>query len=217
MGLSTAGLAFVPNASTLVEHELVRRAFGSSAIEPSETQTTHDIRMPGNVTVESKDGATFLYNGEIAEKILFDGQSLDPAIFAALGSPATIVIFCHYDSGGSFGYAIVENGITVRSRLHTLDQTDEKGVPHAFELPWLQAESFIEEEGEPPVYRNLQTGQVSSESYITAYLLAEVMNAVFGVVPWDEWDYRSKFNYYCRQPSPEIDEPAATKAWWKFW
>jgi hypothetical protein len=185
----------------LGEQELVQVVFGSSAIQPSETQKAHDIRVPGNVAVESRNDTTFLYNGEIAGKILFEGQSLDPAVFAALGAPELVVIFCHYDSGGSFGYAIVENGVMGRSRVHTLDKTNDEGVPTAFELPWLQTESFIEEEGEPPVYRNLKTGEVSSESYVTAHLLAEVMKAFFSVAPWDEWDYRCKFNYYGRKSS----------------
>lgn len=217
MGLSTAGLAFRPNASTLDEQELVQLAFGSSAIQLSEPNKLHDIRVPGNVAVESSNGVTFLYNGEIAGRTLFEGQSLEPRVFAALGAPELVVIFCHYDSGDSFGYAIVKDGITVRSRVHTLDKTKDEGAPNAFELPWLQAESFIEEEGEPPVYRNLKTGEVTSESYVTAHLLVEVMNAFFGVTPWNEWNYKSKFNYYYMQPPAKISEPSTTKAWWKFW
>ena len=198
MGLSTAGLAFRPNAFTMDEQELVQRVFGSSSFKPPETQNAHDIRVPGNVAVESKNGATFLYNGEIAGEILFDGQSLEPSVFAALGAPELIVVFCHYDSGGSFGYAIVKNGITVRSRVHTMEKTTDVGTPNKFELPWLQAEPFIEEESEPPVYRNLSTGEVTSDFYLTALLLVQVMNAFFGLVPWDEWSYRTKLNFYSR-------------------
>lgn len=210
MGLSTAGMAFRPGASALHEQELVRMVFGSSPIQPSETQKSHDIRLPGNVAVESKNGVTFLYNGEIAGKILFEGQGLEPAVFAALGAPELVLVFCHYDSGDSFGYAIVKDGVTVRSRVHTLDKTTDQGVPDAFELPWLQAEPFIEEEGEPPARRNLKTGEVASESYVTARLLVDVMNAFFGYTPWDDWNYKTKFHYYGRQPS-------IAKAWWKFW
>lgn len=217
MGLFTAGLAFRPNSSTLDEQELVQFAFGSVATQPSEPNKVHDISVSGNVAVESSNGVIFLYNGAIAERTLFEGQPLEPGVFAALGAPELIVIFCHYDSGESFGYAIVKDGITVRSRVHTLCETKDEGAPNACELPWLQAESFIEEEGEPPVYRNLKTGDVTPESYVTAHLLAEVMNAFFGVIPWNEWNYKSKFNYYCTQPLPKVSEPSTIKAWWKLW
>lgn len=216
MGLSIAGLGFLPNVSTLEEQKLVQLIFGNS-IEPSGTQKPHDIRVPGNVAVESRNGATFIYNGEIAEKILFDGQFLEPAVFTALGTPELVVIFCHYDSGDSFGYSIVKDGITVRSRVHTLNKTKDEGAPSAFEMPWLQAESFIEEEGEQSVYRNIKTGEITSESHITSRLLVEVMTAFFGIVPWEEWNYRSKFNYYCKQSSRKMVEQSATKARWRFW
>lgn len=216
MGLSTAGLAFRPNASTLDEQALVRMAVGSS-LDPAAAEQVHDIRVPGNVAIESRNGATFIYNGEIAAKILFERRSLEPAVFAALGAPELVVAFCHYDSGGSFGYAIIKDGITVRSRMHTQEKTVDEGTPNAFEMPWLTAEPFIEEEGEPPAYRNLETGDVTSEPYITAHLLGQVMDAFFGVVPWDEWDYRTRFNCYSRQPAAKMPAPSVAKAWWKFW
>jgi hypothetical protein len=213
LGLSTAGLAFRPNELTLGEQELVSLAFGSTlhSLQPPEAQRSHDIRVPGNVAAESKNGATFIYNGEIAEKILFAGLSLEPAAFAALGAPEMVVVFCHYDSGGSFGYAIINKGVTVRSRVHTMDKTTDEGTPNACEMPWLEAEQFIEEEGEPPAYRNLMTGEVTSESYVTAHLLTEVMKAFFGLAPWDEWDYRTKFNYYGKQLPAEVTASSSTK------
>jgi hypothetical protein len=198
LGLSTAGLAFRPNLSTLGELDLMQTVFGKGVFQLPEMQNSHDIRVPGNVTVESKNGATFVYNSEIADRILFEGHSLHPSVFEALGAPEIVVVFCHYDSGGSFGYAILKNGATVRSRVHVMEKTTDTGEPNNFELPWLQAESFIEEEGEPPAYRNSSTGEVSSEACVTAHLLAQVMNGLFGLCPWDDWDYRTKMNFYSR-------------------
>jgi len=214
LGLSTAGLAFLVNASTVGERELLQATFGNNLhpLQSSDTQKQLDIREPGNVAVESKKGATFVYNAEIARKILFVGQPLEPAVFIALGRPEVVVVFCHYDSGGSFGYAIVKNGVTVRSRVHTMDRTTDEGTPNTFELPWLQAEPFIEEESKPPAYRNLKTGEVASEAYVTAHLLTQVMNAFFDLVPWDEWNYKTKFNYYEMKSPVEV-----AKQWWKLW
>jgi hypothetical protein len=62
-----------------------------------------------------------------------------------------------------------------------------------FELSWLKARLFVEEEGEPPVYRNTETGQTSTEAYVTANMLDVAMKTLFGVCPWDEWNYKSKF------------------------
>ncbi|MQA18197.1 DUF6928 family protein [Rugamonas rivuli] len=218
MGLSTAGVAFKPDSFTPGdEQEMIRRAFGSAfhPIPASEIRNYHDIRVPGNIAVESKNGATFIYNGELAERVLFEGQALEPALLSALGSPEVIVVFCHYDSGGSFGYAIWEKGVRVRSRVHTLDKTSDDGVPMELELPWLQAEQLVDEDGEL-AYRNMESGEIATEAYVTARMLGQVMDGLFGVAPWDEWDYKTKFNYYLRRPE-EAAKQAPGKSWWKIW
>jgi hypothetical protein len=219
MGLSTAGLAFKPNSFTPKdEQEMIRRAFGDTfhSIPASEIQNYHDIRVPGKIAVESKNGATFIYNGEIAGRVLFEGEALEPSLLFALGSPEVIVVFCHYDSGGSFGYAILEKGVRVRSRIYTLDRTSDDGVPKEFELSWLQAEPFVEEEGEVLAYRNMESGETTTEAYVTVHMLSEVMKRLFGVSPWDEWNYKTKFNYYFRKPDETVKLPLR-KAWWKLW
>lgn len=220
MGLSTAGLAFKPTSSTPDdEEEMIRRAFGKAfhAVSASEVRGSHDVRVLGNIAVESKNDAIFIYNGEIAERILFKGEAVESTLLSALGTPELAVVFCHYDSGGSFGYVILEDGMRIRSRIHTLDKTSDEGNPMDFELSWLKARLFVEEEGEPPVYRNTETGQTSTEAYVTANMLDVAMKTLFGVCPWDEWNYKSKFNYYCTALAAEPAKIAVKKARWKFW
>jgi hypothetical protein len=218
LGLSIGGLAFKPTPSTLNEQALVRVIFGDEVV-PCETQPHHDTRVSGNVSVESKDDAVFIYNSDIAEKILFAGEAVQPAIFSALGAPEVIVVFGHYDSSDAFGYAIVKNGITVRSRVYTIEEgTVDEGTPYAFEQSWLQAETFVEEDdGDELAYRNLETGAVSSEPYVTAFLLAEALKAFFGCIPWNDWNYQTKLSNYGRPPPAAVPQPAPTKAWWKLW
>lgn len=219
MGLSTAGLAFKTKLFAASDEEaMIRSAFGDTfhCIPASEIQNLHDIRVPGNIAVESKNGATFVYNGEIAGQVLFDGGLIDPSLFSALGSPEIMVVFCHYDSGGSFGYVILEKGVQVRSRIYCLGKTSDDGNPTDFEMSWLNAEQFVEEEGEPPAYRNLVSGKTSTESYVTAYMLGEVMKGLFGACPWDAWNYRTEFNYYLRKPVDTV-KLSPREAWWKFW
>lgn len=198
MGLSTAGLIFKPTPDTPEEQEMIRRAFGE-ALHPvmgSEAQASHDVRYPDNIAVESTNGATCIYAGAPADQMIFDSKELAPEVFAALGSPAFIVVFCLYDSGGSFGYAIIENGVRVRLRLYSNDTTSDQGTPMHCELPWLRAEQFFDEEDEEMVFRNTESGEVASEFQITPRLLRMVVTELFGVCPWDDWSYKTKFNYY---------------------
>lgn len=219
MGLSTAGIAFRPTSDTPDEEEMIRRAFGEAfhAVPMSDARSSHDIRVPGNIAVESKNGAIFIYNGEIAERLLLKREPIEPSLLSALGTPEIAVVFCHYDSGDSFGYIILEGGLQIRSRIYTLDQTFDEGSPKEFELPWMQADPFVEEEGEPAVYRNIETGQTATEPYVTANMLNVAMKVLFGACPWDTWDYRSKFNYYRRELPAETAELSIKKVWWKLW
>lgn len=200
MGLSTAGIIFKPTPATPGEPEMIRRAFGESLqpVTSSEAQNSHDVRYPDNIAVESTNGATCIYAGDPPDQMVFDSKELDPAVFAALGSPATIVVFCHYDSGATFGYTIIENGVRARSRLYSNDATSDQGTPLECELSWLSAEQFFdeEEEEEEMMFRNSETCQVASEFQITPRLLRTVVTELFGVCPWDDWSYKTKFNYY---------------------
>jgi len=38
-------------------------------------------------------------------------------MYSLPGSPELIFAFCHYESGGSYGYALIERGTRTRSRL----------------------------------------------------------------------------------------------------
>lgn len=219
MGLSTAGLAFKPTSSTPEEEEMIRRAFGAAfhAVPASDVKGYLDTRLPGNIAVESKNGAIFIYSSEIADRILFKGEAIEASLLSALGTPEIAIVFCHYDSGDSFGYAIMEDGARTRSRIYTEGKTTDEGIPKGVELPWLKAESVIEEEGEPPAYRNIETGQMATEGYVTASMLNVITKTLFGVCPWDEWNYKSKFNYYRRELPAKAANFPVKKAWWRFW
>jgi hypothetical protein len=39
------------------------------------------------------------------------------------------------------------------------------------------------------------------------------MQNLFGMCPWEEWDYKSKFNYYRNELLMVSSEPAAKKPW----
>lgn len=200
MGLSTAGLIFKSTSSMPDEAEMIRRAFGDSfrPVPASDVQRGLDIRLPGNVAVESMNGAIGIYSSEAAGQVIFEGKVFEPSFLSALGNPDIILVFCHYDSSGTFAYGVFENGVRTRFRLHTDETTNDQGVPMDIELPWLQAEPFVEEDDEDGqlVYRNKVTGEVSNEYYLTARLLKLVVTELFGVCPWDEWNYKTKFNYY---------------------
>ena len=167
------------------------------------------------MTVESVDDVFFVHSGETVQRFLFELECPHPSFFEALGNPEIVLFFCNYDSGDSYGYRIFENGVPVRRRLYANFETSDDGTPRGFELSWLNAEQYFDEEEEALICRNLETGQVALECGLTAVLLRLAMKEYFGVCPWTELNYRCKFKHYHAPPLEETAEPQMKRPWWR--
>lgn len=220
MGLSIAGFAFRTTSSTPSEDEMIRRAFGDDfrLVPNADAADSNDIRLPGVMAVESRHDSIFIYTGEFAGRVLFDRQPVSASFLSALGNPVTLVVFCHYDSGGSFGYALIEGGVQTRFRLHSEGTTTDEGVPKDYEMAWLHAKEVVEEPGEPPAFQNIETGDIALKDYVSAKLLNEGMIRLFGGCPWDDWNYKTRLRAYRRDHhGGAAHDPTAKRSWWKIW
>jgi hypothetical protein len=216
MGLSTAGLAFKQSSATPSEQEIIRLAFGEQfVLIPDYLMSPYAIRRPGNIDLELTRDALLIYNDEITRRFFHGLEVPHRSFFDALGNPQTLIFFCHYDSGDTFGYRIFENGLPTRLRFYDGTDTIDEGEPKGFEYSWLHAEPFFEEEDAPPAFRNQETGQVAYEGYLTAALLRLAMKEYFGICPWDEWSAATKFSRY--QVNPPAENPASQdkRRWWQ--
>ncbi|NGN96142.1 hypothetical protein G5S52_00290 [Grimontia sp. S25] len=119
MGVSLAGIAFrVGHEGTGVEN-LVESLCQTDVKEiPWPRSNEFDIRNTNDVMVQRFEDVVFVFNGSIVDKLLFDNdQSVAQHIYHAIGEPSEFIAFCNYDSGGSYGFAIVENGDVSRMRV----------------------------------------------------------------------------------------------------
>lgn len=202
MGLTTAGLAFKLTSSTPAEQEMIRRIFGHEfhGIPNSQKIDNWDIRHPEDVCVESKNGVVFIYNAEVADRILRRKERIEPSFMLALGNPAVLVAFAHFSSGDTYGYTIIENGERTRSRIFVFDRTSDEGEPKNFELSWANAEHLEPEaEGDIPEFRNRETEEVATDAGVTIFMLEAVMQFYFGGSPWDDWTYRTQMSNYRKE------------------
>ncbi|WP_419688936.1 hypothetical protein ACN22W_18665 [Burkholderia theae] len=197
MGVAVAGIAFRSKDIDRPINELVSELFKCPCREIARpNQWEFDIRNPSDVIVEFFQDTCFVYNNELVWDIL-DNQEADTShIFATLNRPKLILGFCNYDSGGSYGYVFIENGVRTRSRLETIASPGraplrEHGLPKEFEARWLTAPSYLEEDEDSPpedfvrIYylpdENLQVTEFS----LTSRMLYEALVNNFGVCPWD--------------------------------
>lgn len=196
MGVAQAGVAFQPRATIEDLPRFVSGLFDEEYVEIAHPNAREfDIRHGGDVMVQNFKGAVFICNGNLAWGHLEDVNSDLLLLHHQLDSPTTFTVFCNYDSGGSYGYALVENGVRKRSRLQTMGGPQlppliEYGRPTDIEQKWLSAESYLEEDDCPLSERHrvfyLENPRVEvSEHHLTKQILNETLITQFGVCPWN--------------------------------
>lgn len=163
-----------------------------------------DIRNHNDVLIERYGDVYFISNNDLVWNILEHQHTEVSTLQKSLGSPPFIIAFCCYDSGGSFGYAFIEDGLRTRTRLETtgvprLPPILESGAPKDFELSWLNAEYFYEDEDvphseQPKVFFLGNRDRLVSEAQLTRHLLIDALEQHFGVCPWVT-DERPEYHY----------------------
>lgn len=175
-----------------------------------------DTRNHHDILVERYGNVYFVSNDGLVSNIL-ESQEIDVSgLYEAIGSPPLIIAFCCYDAGGSFGYTFVEEGRRTRTRLETtgipgLPPLLENGPPKDFELPWLNAAYFYEEEGvphseQPKIFFLGNRDKLVSESQLTRHLLVEALQQCFGVCPWVS-EEKPEYHYFRLATAPGLTPP----------
>lgn len=219
MGIAQAGVAFRPKTPITDMAAFISALFDESAapISPPDIGS-FDIRHDSDVMVEQYGDVYFIASDRLVWDFLENHQKDFSYLYQCLGSPDLALLYCHYDSGGSYGYAFIENGVRTRSRLQTTGVPDlppniECGEPKDFEKEWLDAQSYIEEDDCPIeerqriFYKGDREEQVP-ESYLTAKLLYEALQINFSVCPWAT---ETKPTYHFFKLTKK------KKPWWKVW
>ena len=235
MGIAQAGIAFRISTSVDDLEGFMGAVFDEQATEiPLPVSVRFDIRNHSDVMVQTFGEVCFISNDDLAWPLIRNSERDIGRLHAALGSPELLMAFCHYDSGGSHGYAIFENGRRSRTRLQTSGQPDmpalvESGTPLAFEQRWLGARQYVDattsggDDG-----RRVFLGErevVVPARDLTGRMLQDGLDALFGVCPWETL-LTPPYRFFRLGPERErVGEPAISRAraipaikrpWWQF-
>jgi len=236
MGIAQAGIAFRTPDSVEDPGAFMSALFNEQATEiPLPVSTRFDIRNHSDVMVQTFGEVCFISNDDLAWPLIRNSARDGTQLHTALGAPELLVAFCHYDSGGSHGYAIFEHGRRVRTRLQTRGLPDvpaleESGAPLSFEQRWLGARHYMEAEatataGSGRMYFLGEREVVVPASDLTGRMLQDGLEALFGVCPWETL-LTPTYRFFRIGPERErADEPAISRAraipaikkpWWQF-
>ena len=236
MGIAQAGLAF--RASTPIGDltSVLASVFGEDVAEvPSPVATRFDIRNHSDVMVQLFGDVCFVSNDDLVWPLLENDSANAEHLHAVLGAPELLLAFCHYDSGGSHGYAVFENGKRRRTRLQTegvagIAPLSESGAPLPFEQRWLKAAHYVEAEGRPheaqtKVYYLGNREVLVPARDLTGRMLEDGLESLFGICPWDTLITPTYRFFRVGALDPRDAEPVASRAplvstprraWWRW-
>ncbi|MDB6145365.1 MAG: hypothetical protein JWP80_4409 [Pseudomonas sp.] len=216
MGVSLAGLVFRSKVPLRDMGALVSKLCGGQAVAIEQPQqSTFDIRNPSDVKVVVFGDVYVICNNDVAWDLLENPTLAATQRHCVLGAPELLLAFCHYESGDSYGYAFIERGERIRSRLQTGGpMLIEHGKPKAFEACWLSAPFYLEEDDCPPeewrkIYFQGNREVQVAEADLTRRMLQEALLLHFGVCPWE--DEVTAASYYFRLSVSD------KKPWWQLW
>ena len=220
MGIAQAGLAFRPTSSIANLQSFIANLCGEDAAQIAHPNSKEfDIRRHTDVMVQFFGENCFICNNDLVWDILEHPRKDVGRTYRALGSLDMILAFCLYESGGSYGYAFIEQGKRTRSRLQTfgvptLPPLLEHGIPKAFEQRWLSADFYLDEDDDCPAderqkiyYQGGNRDTAVPEHALTRRLLDESLQMNFGVCPWAT-DVAPIYHFFKLS--------AKKKPWWRF-
>jgi len=234
MGIAQAGIAFRVSESVTDLEAFMSAVFAEQATEiPLPVSVRFDIRNHSDVMLQTFGEVCFISNDDLAWPLIRNSERDIDRLHAALGSPELLVAFCHYDSGGSHGYAVFENGRRTRTRLQTSGLPDtptlvENGTPLAFEQRWLGARHYDGATARADDGRMVFLGErevVVPARDLTGRMLQDGLDALFGVCPWETL-LTPTYRFFRlgaereRTSEPAISRaqaiPAIKRPWWQF-
>lgn len=217
MGIAQAGLVFRTKAPISNYLHLVARLSGETATQiPHPDAAKFDIRNHSDVMVQVFGDVCFVCNNDLVWETLENSNHDVFHMHSAIDSPDLWMAFCHYDSGGSYGYTVVEKGVKTRTRLQTTGVPRpppivESGSPLAFEVEWLSAPFYYEDENDAEedhikVYYRGNREVLVREDRLTEQMLDDCLISLFGVCPWETSEV-PKYYFFKLQKTK--------KPWWK--
>lgn len=217
MGVSQAAIAFRSQQKDLDPQQVVSRLFGKRAELLEQRPASFDPRNPSDVAVHQYGDVWVISSDALTMPLLENSLSEVSELHRTVGSPAMIIPYCQYDSGGTYGYGFIEHGVLTRSRLYLFDSpVQEFGPLKPFEQRWESAAFYLEEDDCPEEERQkiyyLGDRQVEvPEHALPSRLSYAALTEFLGICPWES-DLEPQSWLLCLH-----DHPVQVKPWWRFW
>jgi hypothetical protein len=204
MGVSVSGIVIECQPNNFELDDIANSFFGNCR-----PYMECDTRKNKCVYISKLARHIFIGNADFADMPFKRNPIVLEKVNQYFGKPRLGFAFNWFDSGGTYGYTIIEGGKYRRVfRSLSFEQLNVYGEPLEEEKPWMGGESFMTkiephpEQYLPPYYDlnvrahvNMETGQVMNEYCLPETLLPKVMRDFVGfdIYDMDESAQESKF------------------------
>lgn len=226
MGTSCGGIAIKTDTTKIDLHKVVKTIFGNE-FEKSESYC--DSRTNNCVYIGKTKDCLVIINSHLTNTFLEKIKAKDIQAYLKLFFNSDFIfVFEVYDSGGTYSYTLLYNGIVKRQFKVVVDETViDFGEPDPIEQKWRNGTPIKEDLGGGEfqlLYKHAVTGEVCPESSLPLTILHELMLEQFGFTT-DTMDklflekdhYKKNVTTLSEQP-PENSIASAGPikiSWWK--
>lgn len=201
MGTSCGGVAIKTNTKDLDLGETLSKLFGGKFVK-SEDYCEH--RQSDCLYVAKNENFLLIYHAELVDEIFTHEKSnYLQQIYDYFDKPSLVFAFEEYDSGGTYSYAIFENGEMVRKyRYYVEEAVIDEGEFLPVELKWKNARSEMEYDEDDDeelglIYFDPDDEEESyAEEDLPRVILYELMNEKLGFDNDTAYDLRIEDGYF---------------------
>lgn len=172
MEQAIGGISIQVNPNLYPFHQIMNDLFGSNY---KITEYLNDIREDKNFQILKNDSSITILNAHLANRF-FKQQNVELVqdILQYFNHPPLIIAFEFYDTGDSYGYAIVKDGqLTRQVKISSHQLLIDYGNLEDWEHNWKNGDVRLENLGDDELYQtiriNSETGEESDEENLVKY------------------------------------------------
>ena len=226
MGASNGGIAIKTDTSKVELLNVVKDLFGND-FEKSDSYC--DSRNNDCVYIGKTKEFLIIVNTDFAYKF-FENQNTESIqnYLDYFSKPDFVFAFEEYDSGGTYSYSLIYNGIVTRQfRSISYDTKIDFGNLEQAELKWKNAETIKDdsEDGEYEILYKDPTRDFSClKEQLPQVMLQELMYEKLGFASWNMDEFMIEQGHFKKVSTTNLErqnqsviEQDKKKPWWKIW
>lgn len=222
MGASNGGIAVKTDTSAIDLSRVVKDLFGNDFEKSAERC---DARFPNCVYASKTKDFLIIINTDFADKFFRKGDtSAISKYLEYFSNPSFVFAFEEYDSGGTYSYCLIYDGVIRRQfRSESYETAVDYGEPEPIEVIWKNAETYreqLEEDLYETYYKDPGgTELVLSEESLPRFFLHSLMQEKLGFTSWEMHEFTIESGHFARveRSAVDIQHNTEKKPWWKVW